>query len=158
MGYTIRSINNDEVPNLDRFLYLAIFVPEGETPPPYSIIEKPELQVYVESLGKKKDDHIILAEEEGKIVGAAWARIMNDYGHLDDETPSIIISVEKEYRGKGIGKTMLSSLISILKNTGYKSVSLSVQKENYWLKTYKQFGFFVEKEEGSEYIMRKLLL
>ena len=30
------------------------------------------------------------------IVGAVWIRIMNDYGHIDDQTPSLAISVKKD--------------------------------------------------------------
>jgi len=40
-----------------------------------------------------------VAEVDGKIVGAVWVRIMNDYGHIDNETPSLAISLYKEYRG-----------------------------------------------------------
>ncbi|MDD6038919.1 MAG: hypothetical protein PUD20_09025, partial [bacterium] len=29
------------------------------------------------------------------VVGAVWVRIMNDYGHVDDETPSFAISLLK---------------------------------------------------------------
>ena len=95
--FLIRSIKKEEIPLLERFLYLAIFVPENSDPPPYSIIYNKELQVYIEDLGERKDDHILVADVDGKIVGGAWVRIMDDYGHLDDETPSLIISVEKEY-------------------------------------------------------------
>jgi len=35
----------------------------------------------------------LVAEIKEKIVGAVWARIMDDYGHIDDETPSFAISL-----------------------------------------------------------------
>lgn len=155
MDYSIREIKEEEISELDRFLYLAIYVHKGETPPPYKIIYKPELQVYVKNLGKEKDDHILVAEANNKIVGAAWVRIMDDYGHIDDETPSLIISVEEEYRGKGIGKSLLSSMISLLTTKGYKSLSLSCQKENYACDIYRSFGFYVVYDIDDEYIMRK---
>ena len=47
MNYTIRELREDEYPLLNEFLYEAIFVPEGTEPPPRSIIDAPELQVYV---------------------------------------------------------------------------------------------------------------
>lgn len=28
-----------------------------------------------------------MAEVDGKVVGTVWVRIMNDYGHIDNETP-----------------------------------------------------------------------
>ena len=157
MDYIVREINEEEIKLLDRFLYLAIYVHKGEVPPPFGIIYKPELQVYVENLGKEKDDHILIAEADDKIVGAVWVRIMDDYGHIDDETPSLIISVEKEYRGKGIGRSLLSSMLSLLSKYGYKAVSLSCQKENYAVSLYKSLGFEIIKDIDEEYIMRKSL-
>ena len=157
MDYIIREINEEEIKLLDRFLYLAIYVHKGEVPPPFGIIYKPELQVYVENLGKEKDDHILIAEADDKIVGAVWVRIMDDYCHIDDETPSLIISVEKEYRGKGIGRSLLSSMLSLLSRCGYKAVSLSCQKENYAVSLYKSLGFEIIKDIDEEYIMRKNL-
>lgn len=93
MNHTIREIQKQEYPLLDHFLYEAIFVPEGIEPPPKTIIASPELQVYVAHFGEEKDDWGLAAEVDGKIVGAVWVRIMNDYGHIDRQTPSLAISL-----------------------------------------------------------------
>ena len=53
----------------------------------------------MEHFGESKDDWGFVAEVDGKIVGAVWVRIMNDYGHIDNGTPSLAISLYKEYRG-----------------------------------------------------------
>lgn len=47
----IRTIRNSEIVLLKQFLYEAIFIPEGVTPPQRDIIEKPELRVYTENFG-----------------------------------------------------------------------------------------------------------
>lgn len=78
----------------------------GTPAPPGSIIEQPELQVYIANFGKEKDDIGLVAEVGEKIVGAVWVRIMNDYGHIDDDTPSFAISVYPAYRGFGIGTAL----------------------------------------------------
>jgi ribosomal protein S18 acetylase RimI-like enzyme len=144
MEYTIREIQKQEYPLLDNFLYEAIFIPEGIEPPPKSIISSPELQIYVEHFGESKDDWGLVAEVGGKIVGAVWVRIMNDYGHIDDETPSLAISLYKEYRGFGIGTAMMKEILALLKAHGYSRVSLSVQKANYAAKMYLKIGFEIE--------------
>ena len=136
MEYTIREIQKQEYPLLDNFLYEAIFIPEGIEPPPKTIITSPELQVYVERFEESKDDWGLVAEVDGKIVGAVLVRIMNDYGHIDDETPSLAISLYKEYRGFGIGTAMMKEILALLKSHGYSRVSLSVQKDNYAAKMY----------------------
>ena len=153
MDYTIREIRKHEYPLLDNFLYEAIFVPEGIEPPPKTIITSPELQVYVEHFGESKDDWGFVAEVDGKIVGAVWVRIMNDYGHIDDGTPSLAISLYKEYRGFGIGTAMMKEILALLKSHGYSRVSLSVQKANYAAKMYLKIGFEIVKENEEEYIM-----
>ena len=153
MDCTIREIQKQEYPLLDNFLYKAIFVPKGVEPPPKTIITSPELQVYIEYFGESKDDWGLVAEIGGKIVGAVWVRIMNDYGLIDDGTPSLAISLYKEYRGFGIGTAMMKEILALLKSHGYKQVSLSVQKANYAAKMYLKIGFEIAKENEEEYIM-----
>ena len=153
MDVTIRKIHKQEYPLLDDFLYEAIFVPEGVEPPPKTIITSPELQLYVEHFGESKDDHGLVAEVDGNIVGAVWVRIMNDYGHIDAETPSLAISLYKEYRGFGIGTAMMKEILALLKAQEYKQVSLSVQKANYAAKLYQTVGFEIVRENEEEYIV-----
>lgn len=153
MKYTIREMTAQEYPLLDDFLYEAIFVPEGVEPPSKSIITAPELQIYVKDFGTSKDDFSLVAEVENKIIGAVWVRIMNDYGHIDDRTPSLAISLYKKYRGQGIGSSLIKEMLSLLQAHGYKRVSLSVQKANYAAKLYQKIGFRIIKEIGDEWIM-----
>ena len=153
MNYTIREIQKQEYSLLNNFLYEAIFIPEGIEAPPKAIITSPELQVYIEHFGELKDDRGLVAEVDGKIVGAVWVRIMNDYGHIDDETPSLAISLYKEYRGFGIGTALMKEILALLKEHGYKRVSLSVQKANYAVKLYQKVGFEIVRENEEEYIM-----
>ncbi len=153
MKYTIREMTAQEYPLLDDFLYETIFVPKGVEPPSKSIITAPELQVYVKGFGASKDDFALVAEVENKIIGAVWVRIMNDYGHIDDKTPSLAISLYKKYRGQGIGRSLIKEMLSLLQAHGYKRVSLSVQKANYATKLYQKIGFRIIKEIGDEWIM-----
>lgn len=152
MDYQIREIRENEYPLLSDFLYEAIFIPENVKKPPKSIIEQPELQVYIADFGKE-DDWCLVAEVEGKIVGAVWVRIMNDYGHIDDETPSFAISLYEEYRNLGIGTALMGAMMQFLKDKRYKPTSLSVQKANYAVDMYRKAGFEVVSENGEEYIM-----
>lgn len=152
MDYHIREIRESEYPVLSDFLYEAIFIPEGMEKPPKSIIQQPELQVYIEDFGKA-DDWCLVAEVQEKIVGAAWVRIMNDYGHINDETPSFAISLYEEYRCMGIGTALMRAMLKFLKDKGYRQTSLSVQKANYAVNMYKKVGFAVVDENEEEYIM-----
>ena len=134
-------------------MYEAIFVPEGMPAPPKSIINQPELQVYITDFGKRKDDIGLVAEVDKKVVGAVWVRIMNDYGHIDNDTPSFAISLYKDYRGFGIGTDLMEEMLCILKDRGYKQASLAVQKANYAVRMYQKTGFEIVDENEEEYIM-----
>ena len=153
MDYTIRPILAGEVGLLQDFLYEAIFVSEGLPAPPKSIINQPELQVYITGFGTKKDDIGLAAEIDNKPIGAVWVRIMNDYGHIDNDTPSFAISLHKDYRGLGIGTVLMEEMLRILKDRGYKQASLAVQKANYAVRMYQKTGFEIVGENEEEYIM-----
>lgn len=94
-----------------------------------------------------------MADDEGKVIGAVWTRIMNDYGHVDDETPSFAISLFKKYRGQGIGTRLMLMMLDLLKQKGYKRASLAVQKANYAVRMYKKVGFEIVDENKEEFIM-----
>lgn len=152
MDYQIREIRENEYSILADFLYEAIFIPKGAKKPLKSIIEQPELQVYIADFGKD-DDWCFVAEVKEKIVGAVWVRIMDDYGHIDDDTPSLAISLYQKYRNCGIGTTLMKTMLQFLKKKGYKHTSLSVQKQNYAVGMYRKAGFKVISENDEEYIM-----
>lgn len=143
----------EEADLLRDFLYEAIFIPEGMDPPPRDIIGRPELKLYYEDFGSGKADFCIVAEEDGKVVGAAWTRLMDDYGHVDEETPSFAISLYKEYRGQGIGTRLMKDMLALLKDKGFKRASLAVQKANYAVRMYEKVGFKTVDENEEEFIM-----
>ena len=126
-----RELRPNEYDLLKDFLYEAIYIPEGADPPDRSIIEQPELALYYEGFGNGKADHCIVAEDSGKVIGAVWTRIMDDYGHVDDDTPSFAISLLKEYHKMGIGTQLMKRMLLHLKECGFERASLAVQKENY---------------------------
>ena len=122
-------------------------------PPDRTIVERPELRLYYDDFGSGRADHCLVAEAAGHVVGAVWTRIMNDYGHVDDETPSFAISLLPEYRGQGIGTCLMKEMLSLLKDHGYRQASLAVQKANYAVRMYKNVGFEITDENDEEYIM-----
>src|SRR5699024_5312441 len=98
----------------------------------------PELQVYIADFGNGKHDKALIAEVDGNI---------------DDNTPSLAMSVLKAYRGMGIGTSLLTQMLSTEKAAGYAKLSLSVQKGNYAVKLYRKAGFTTVCETDEEYIM-----
>ena len=151
--YVIRGLRKSETPLLKDFLYEAIFVPKGSEPPARSILETPELRIYTDDFGTQKGDNCLVADFGGKVVGAVWSRIMNDYGHIDDDTPSLAISLLEDYRRQGIGSQLIVKMLELLKLQGYGQVSLAVQKANCAVRMYHNIGFTTFRETTDEYIM-----
>jgi len=158
---TTREIKKEEYPLLEDFFYNAIYMPEGEKYPPKEIIFKPEIYVYIKDFGLVTDCGVV-AERDGVIIGAAWTRIIPAYGHIDNDTPELAISVLSEYRGQGVGTLLMNSLFGLLRERGYKRTSLSVQQNNPAVRFYKRLGYKTTDEKldhagHEDYIMVKEL-
>ena len=151
----IREIYPTEYECLKEFLYHAIYIPEGIAAPDRSIIEQPDLAVYISGFGKQEGDTAVVSVMDDKIIGCAWARIMNDYGHLEEGMPSIAISVLPAYRNQGVGTALLTGLFNRLQKQGYQAVSLSVQKANPAMHLYERLGFETVEDHREETIMKK---
>ncbi len=156
MEIQIREMRPEEIPLLKVFLYESLFQRDGDEPFPRSEIEKPELSVFIEGFGRE-DDHCLVALDGQRVVGAAWTRIMSGpvkgYGYIDDETPAFVLSLYKEYRGRGVGTRLMEEMLQLLRAQGYKAASLAVQKENRAARLYQRLGFTIVDENEEEYIM-----
>jgi ribosomal protein S18 acetylase RimI-like enzyme len=148
----IRSIKPADYSVLPDFLYHAIFLPPGAEPLPREVLDKSEIAIYIDGFGGK-DDCGVVAEQNGNILGVAWTRIIPAFGHVDDDTPELAISVLPEYRCQGIGTKLLKKLFERLAEKGYKQTSLSVQKDNPALHLYQRMGYTTISENDEDYIM-----
>lgn len=140
----IREIKPAEYLFLEKVLYQAIFVADKKVVLPREIIiiniEQPDLKKYIQDFGQD-DDYCLVAEQYGKLIGAIWIRLINGYGFVDSDTPELSMAVLKGYRGKGIGKHLLTKMIDKLKSNRFRQISLSVDKENFAHRFYKKHGF-----------------
>lgn len=154
---TIRPIRKEELGILEDMLYEAIFQKEGEPLFPREIIYTPEIYLFIDRFGSKEDDYCLVADLNGKIIGAVWIRILDGeikgYGHIDSQTPEFAISLFKEYRGRGYGTMLMKSMIKYMKDKGYSSASLSVNKDNYAARMYQKLGFGIVQENDEDYLM-----
>jgi len=153
----LRDINKADYSLLEDFLYYAIFLPKGATLPPREIIFQPDIYIYIKDFGGK-DDCGVVAESDGKIVAMAWTRIIAGYGHIDNDTPELAISLLPEFKRKGIGTKLMEYLFELLRKRGYKQTSLSVHKENPAVKFYERLGYkIIDHTKHEDYLMMKEL-
>ncbi len=157
MHCLIRPLREDEAPLLEDFLYEAIFVPESfQGQVPRSIIyDDPKCRAAFEGFGSLPDDRALVAEVDGRVIGACWVRTTDEYGHMDNATPSFSISLLAPYRGQGIGGALMRRMLEELAAAGYARASLSVQKANPALRLYERLGFRIidDGADDTEWLM-----
>lgn len=152
--FQIRSLRAEETPLLETFLYEAIFIPEGVTPPPRSIVRDPSLSCYIDAFGSGACDHALVAVlSDGTVAGAVWTRLLPDYAPLANDVPTLAIAVLPGYRGHGIGTALIHAILEFLTHHGCSSVSLSVQKANPALRLYQRAGFTIVQDNDEELVM-----
>lgn len=158
VNLAIRKLEATDQLLLAEMMYQALFIPEGETPPPKKIIWEPKLSKYHAQWGVAGDMGLV-AEDGNQAIGAIWCRQFKrqdqSYGFVDQDTPEMIIAVEPGFRNQGIGSALIEAMINMLKAAGIKGISLSVQKANRALRLYNRLGFNIVKEEGTAFTMLK---
>jgi ribosomal protein S18 acetylase RimI-like enzyme len=156
--FSIQPLEAQDEPFLWEMLYQAIYVPEGRPRPPRSILEAPELAQYAQQWGKVPGDLGYKAVEivAGQLVGAAWLRLFTNgekgYGYVDDRTPELSIAILPGYRGQGLGGLLLAALLEEARRS-FKTVSLSVSRDNPAIRLYRRLGFEVVSESDSSFTM-----
>jgi|LAHU01.1.fsa_nt_gb GNAT superfamily N-acetyltransferase len=152
----IRPIYKSEIAFLNIMLYNAIFIPPGGEKLPENIIDHPEISKYIRDFGRKGDSCFV-AEIDGELVGAIWARLFDEtnkaFGFVDSATPEISLAIYERFRKKGIGTLLLKTMINALADEGYKQISLSVDRINFAYDLYKKVGFIDYKTAGDSITM-----
>ena len=161
MNMIIREIKQNEIYFLKEMLYLALYVPEGKSPFPKSIIENPDISKYIDHWGTLPNDIALVAVFNEKLIGAVWGRTFNSlkpgYGFIDENTPEISMAVKKEFRNQGIGAKLIDEITGIYSSRGIKSISLSVDKRNRAKSLYARKGFIAVTDKDTAVTMKKIL-
>ena len=100
-------------------------------------------------------DKAMIAEIDGEPVGAAWYRFGNDethsYGYVNAQTPELGIGVHRAYRGQGVGRRLILTLIEAARREAVPAISLSVAPANYARQLYESLGFVRVGESGTSW-------
>ncbi|PYZ98943.1 hypothetical protein CR205_10340 [Alteribacter lacisalsi] len=155
---TIRQAEPADIPFMWDMLYESVYVHEGEEKPVRAILEIKEIALFLSDWGRKGDRGWIAVSEE-KPVGAIWMREMTPdtktYGWIDDHVPVVSgLAVLPEFRGNGIGRALVETLIDAARAEGFSSLSLSVDPRNPARLLYEDYGFTKAGEEGTSWTMR----
>lgn len=134
----IRPAVQDDLDVLWEFLAMAAYAPDAEVAK-----EVPGVAKYLVGW-QRPGDFGFIAERNGAIIGAAWARRFSDeelkspYG--DEESPKVSIGVRPNARGRGVGEKLMRVLIGDADRRGL-GLCFSVRSENPARRLYERLGF-----------------
>ena len=93
---------------------------------------------------QRPGDFGFIAEQNGEIIGAAWARRFSaeelKVAFGDEEAPKVSIGVKPNARGQGVGEKLMRALIGEAGRRGL-GLNLSVRSENPARRLYERLGF-----------------
>ena len=94
---------------------------------------------YIDTIYNSCDDIMLLAKENGRIVGcASLSRFPRRMNHRGDFS----ISVLKEYWNRGIGNRLLCEILALAKQYSFEVIELQVRSDNLSaIHLYEKYGF-----------------
>jgi ribosomal protein S18 acetylase RimI-like enzyme len=114
-----------------------------------SLDEYPSLEQYERNFGSYSGDVGVYIIVENKVAGGAWVRLLaNGYGHIDHDTPELVLAVKPEFRGQGIATAIMNQLFIEVSKV-FRGISLSVDETSRAIVLYERLSF--KKIEGSEH-------
>jgi GNAT superfamily N-acetyltransferase len=148
MDYTVRPLTIEDEPILWTMLMYAAHENSLE-----SVQSQPILSRYVEGWGRFGDMGTVAFVNENAIA-SAWLCLWTDddrgFGYIDSTIPELAITVLPEYRGNGVGTTLLQQILSA--QGLFPAVCLIVRADNPVVNLYQRLRFV--KAENKEIVNR----
>ena len=112
-----------------------------------------QLSIYNDFYGLTAKDLGLYALNEAKISGAIWTRRLNkehnSNAFVDENTPVLTMVVLEEFRGEGIGSSMMDQFLQEAA-TLYEQISVSVRVDSKEMAFYEKYGFEIIKESHTK--------
>ncbi len=141
IGVLLRPLTAADAEALVAFVAMATSAPGREQPP-----EELATQAHQWLEGWNGRELGIGCEDDGQLVGAAWARVVDRVLARDPDTgaplPELIIAVAEHWRGAGLGGQLIDALMQRAHTEGIAGLVLTVSERNpVAVRLYEQVGF-----------------
>ncbi len=103
---------------------------------PFSVEDE---QAYIAGMENSKDSILLLAKENGKIIGdASLSRLPRRMSHRGE----LGVSVLKEYWNRGVGGKLIKGILDFARENSFEIIDLEVRSDNEGaIHLYEKFGF-----------------
>ena len=88
------------------------------------------------NIKKKWPDGFLLIKDQQKIIGVGCGAILPN-----EKLRILIIALEKDYQGRGLGTKLMDQMISAAMIFGITKVTLEVRKDSQAINFYRKLGF-----------------
>ncbi|MEV0945566.1 GNAT family N-acetyltransferase [Rhodococcus sp. NPDC049939] len=116
---------------------------------------------YVEGWPKADDLGLVAVDSGGQSVGAVWLRLFDSgdpgYGFVAADIPELSIGVVPSWRGKGVGRALLTAMARRATESGFSRICLSVERANRAHGLYVDEGFTTVESGPDSDTMVKVL-
>ena len=158
MNILLRKSQYSDLSFLNEMLYEGVFWRASADKPSFEQgLAFPGVSKALADWGKREGDVAVVALVDSIPAGAAWYRFWTDdnfiRGHIEENTPTLVIAVHRDYRRQGIGKKMIEWLIDHASKHSIQKISLMVSKDNYAINLYRQCGFVEYADKGDSLLM-----
>lgn len=100
---------------------------------------------YLQGWPRHGDLGVVAVGPDGGPIGAVWLRLFSadapGYGFVAADVPEMSLGVVPSWRGKGVGRALLTEMAGQAAENGVTRISLSVERANRAHRLYSDEGF-----------------
>jgi ribosomal protein S18 acetylase RimI-like enzyme len=143
----IAEATTDDVEFMWQMLYYASHTNHEDGVTIADMQRNPDLIRHLDAWGTRKGDLGLIARTpDHRPIGACWLRHMvaheqQDVTFVDDVTPELVISVEPDMTGSGIGSQLLAQILPLADESGVSQIVLTARASNPAVALYERHDF-----------------
>jgi ribosomal protein S18 acetylase RimI-like enzyme len=156
---TLTEARSADLPVLRRMLFEAWLWDAAMPRPDYRTHNRENPRsVYLDAFGRRPGDAGFIARDGPRGIGAAWYRLTRSehpgYGFVAAGIPEVAIGIVADYRGAGLGRRLLESLVERARTDRFAALSLSVSAANEPARRlYRSVGFVDHRDDRPSLVM-----
>jgi GNAT superfamily N-acetyltransferase len=145
-GFSLRTATGDDAEFLADMLVAAVnWDPARQQVSREQVLGDRQTAHYVEGWPREGDLGAVAVDAGGLPIGAVWLRLLSaddpGYGFVAADVPELSLGVVPHWRGRGVGRALLTEMARQAEASGFTRMCLSVERANRARGLYADEGF-----------------